>query len=161
MPRGSKPGERRGGRAKGVPNKKTREQRELQRIAAEQARDEVRKSHKPGKKLGKDLIEDYMMAFHGMAAMHQNNIASALQGGGSPAKADLDGFKEWGSMVVDAARRLAPFQSPTFKAIAVVAPPPGTNVTPNGELPPGTEVHHIRDPQVIARVYAEIVRTVR
>jgi hypothetical protein len=42
MPRGSKPGERRGGRKKGTPNKITRDVREGIRIALEENRDQLR-----------------------------------------------------------------------------------------------------------------------
>lgn len=160
MPRGSAPGERRGGRAKGVLNRKTIERQEVERLAAEQARDEMRKAQSQQKKLGKDILEDYMFAFHGLAARYQNNIATALQSGRDPNGDDVAAFKEWGTLTVETARHLARFQSPSFKAIAVVAPPPGTVITPSGDLPPGTSVEQVRDPQLIARMYTEIVRRV-
>jgi hypothetical protein len=148
-------GTRFGGRAKGTMNKATRERLEAERIA-EQARKEVDDAYNRNKKLGKDMLEQYMMAFHGIAAIHQNNIAQAVSAGQEIAPADLAGFKEWGKLVVDTADKLADYQSPRFKAIAVVAPPPSANGT---ELKRGDDnIYRLDDPVMISKVYANLIR---
>jgi hypothetical protein len=65
MPRGSSPGERRGGRAKGAKNKSTLERALVaERIIAEQ-------QGTPGRKLGKELLEEFATMFAGLAAAFQ------------------------------------------------------------------------------------------
>lgn len=154
--RGSAPGERRGGKQKGTPNRATTERLEQERIAR-QAQAEVNKAYASKVKLGKEVLEDYMMAFHAVAATYQNKIAASLQRQAEPGKEDLASFKEWGGMVVETARRLAEFQSPKFKAIAVVAPPP------NAHAPKPIEgnVVPLNDPIAISRVYSNLIRAVR
>lgn len=156
--RGSAPGERRGGRVKGKANRVTEERLERERIAR-QAQTEVDKAYHAKVKLGKDVLEDYMMAFHGIAAHYQNQLANAVAGGKPPAAADLAAFKEWGTLVATTAKNLAEFQSPKFKAIAVMAPPPNPNQAPPKQI--DGKVIPLNDPVAIARVYQNMVRQVR
>ena len=61
MPRGAKPGERRGGRQKGVPNKAT-----LARASAI-----AEQKQKAGQKLGVEVMSEAMMHFRALAAKYQ------------------------------------------------------------------------------------------
>lgn len=156
MPKPRK-GERPGGRAKGTPNRITVEAAEIARISTEQAKAR-------GVKLGKEMLEDYMMAFHNVAATYQNKIAQALQAqvllptSPGPAPADVAAFKEWGELVVGTAKELAKYQSPTFRAIAVMAPPPGSEKQPQIA---GDNVITLKDAQALSRVYQNMVRQVK
>lgn len=97
------------GRGKGVLNKATIEREKLaQRILAEQ-------QGKPGKKLAREVLDDFMQLFTGLAAYHQ-----PLPDGVLPAanqKPDPVKFMEYAKAAVDVAGQLAPFQSPKFKAV--------------------------------------------
>lgn len=144
-------GERPFGRAKGTPNRITVEAAEIARISTEQAKAR-------GVKLGKEMLEDYMMAFHNVAATYQNKIAQRLALREDPDVADVAAFKDWGALVVGTAKELAKYQSPTFRAIAVMAPPPGSDK-------PATisadNVITIKDAQALSRVYQNMVRQVK
>jgi len=160
MPRGSNvtKGMRIGGRQKGTLNKRTQEALEAARIErqAQEAANAV--AHKT-KKLAKDVLEDYVQAFAGMAAVYQNRIALAFQKNETPSRADLDGFEKWGGMTAKFAGDLAAFQSPKFKAIAVMTPPPELN--PAKPKPGDDNVVTIDDPVAMSRVYARMVKQVR
>jgi hypothetical protein len=111
MPKGgSKPGERRGGRRKGTPNKAT-VQKAL--IAART----VAEAKMSGKKLAKEVLEDFMLLFAGMAGDFQTTPPGAAP---NP-RADEDKFWKFAQAAIDCAHKLAPYQSPTFRAV-VVAP---------------------------------------
>jgi len=160
MPRGSNvtKGMRIGGRQKGTLNKRTQERIEQDRIhqQAQEAANAV--AHKT-KKLAKDVLEDYVQAFAGMAAVHQNRIALAFQQQTEPSKADIEGFEKWGGMTAKYAGDLAAFQSPKFKAIQVMTPPP--SLDPPKPRPGDDNVVTIDDPVAMARVYARMVKQVR
>lgn len=147
MGRGAAPGERRGGKAKGTPNKAT--------VArAVQAEADVIKHQVSGKKLAKDMLDDYMLAFHAVAASYQRSLADAFQAGVKPAQADLDAFMKWGELVVDTAAQLAKYQSPTFKAIQVNAPMPLPKDA-GGKIIEGTVIK--LDEISISKVYRQLV----
>lgn len=120
MPRGAKPGQRHGGRAKGTPNKATRERAAIAaRIADEAAMQ--------GKKLGKEVIEEFMTLFMGMAAAFQ----PPAEARGNPALLEQWAksyrqplFEKYSKHGLKAACELASFQSPKLAAVQVVAPPP-------------------------------------
>jgi hypothetical protein len=103
MPRGSRPGERRGGRTKGTPNRATVERAAIAaRITAEaEMRDQ---------KLGKEILAKYAARF--------DELADARHLAG-----DAAGFERWARLACATAKDLAPYQSPTFRAV-VIAPPP-------------------------------------
>ena len=153
MANGRKKGERPGGRSKGTPNRVTVEAAEIARISTEQAKAK-------GIKLGKEMLEDYMMAFHNIAATYQNEIARAMMvpDAKMPAEAAAR-FREWGVLVVDVAKELAKYQSPTFRAIAVVAPQGGSEKGP--PTISADNVITIKDAQALSRVYQNMVRQVR
>ena len=146
MPRGSKPGEHRGGRKKGSPNKKTLEALERRRVLAENAEKAeaekaalVAESAKVAKlKLGKDVLEEFMMLFAGMAAFYQphpewrprlDTDGKPVLDNGRPVLENANPnmsepqFLRYAVLARDTAKDLAPYQSPTFRAI-VVAPAP-------------------------------------
>ena len=111
MPRAQK-GQRFGGRAKGVPNKAT-----LQKaLIAERTVADARMS---GRKLAKEILDDFMQLFAGMAAHYQPTPPDRPQ---NPSQ-DEPMFEKYGRLAVETAKALANYQSPTFRAI-VVAPPP-------------------------------------
>lgn len=155
MPRGDhvKKGMRYGGRQKGTPNKKTTERVEAERIAR-QAQAEVDKAAIAKVKLAKDVLEDYVGAFHNMAAYYQNRVAAAFAAGREPTAADIAAFEKWGTLTAQTAKNLAEFQSPKFKAIAIAAPPPSPNV-PTADP---AKVVDITDPVKLARVYQQLVK---
>lgn len=147
MPKPRK-GERPGGRTKGTPNRITVEAAEIARISTEQAKAR-------GVKLGKEMLEDYMMAFHNQAVVFQPLPPGVAIPGRTP---DPQQFMAWGKLVVETAKELAKYQSPTFRAIAVVAPPPGSDKPP---MISGDNVITIKDAQALSRVYQNMVRQVK
>lgn len=114
MARGAKPGERRGGRVKGMPNKTTIERA----LIAERT---VADAQASGKKLAKEVLDDFMQLFAGMAAHYQPTPPSAPRQNANQNPAE---FEKWALHAVDAARMLAPYQSPTFRAVVVAPAPP-------------------------------------
>ena len=110
MPRAQK-GQRFGGRTKGIPNKKTIE-------AAEKMRRDLVDAKVSGRKLAKETLDDLVVVFMGMTAAYQPAPAGQVKPGANEEK-----FEKWARLAMEAAKALAPYQSPTFRAI-VVAPPP-------------------------------------
>jgi hypothetical protein len=97
MPKGgSKPGERRGGRQRGTPNKTT-----MERLL--RAERETAVAQAEGRKLAKEVLDDFMVLFAG-------------------SQPDEAKFEKYARLAIATAADLAPYQSPTFKAIAVMAP---------------------------------------
>lgn len=121
MPKGAKPGQRFGGKAKGSKHKATI-QREL--IAAEIAARTVADAKINNKPLAKEVLDQFMHVFAGMAATFQPLPPGAQPKPGHTPNEDK--FEKWAVLAVKTARDLAQFQSPTFKAIAIT-PPPETN----------------------------------
>lgn len=132
MPRGSKKGEYRGGRAAGTRNKATL----LKEAAAELERQQAQGGNI--KLMAKEVIEQFMHFFAGYATFFQPPI------GGAPAvlfdaKGEITNtrelrayedrcnqFERYAKLAVACAKELAPYQSPTFKSI-MVTPPPDPN----------------------------------
>jgi hypothetical protein len=114
MPKGgSKPGERRGGRRKGTPNKATLEKA----LIASRTVSEAKTS---GKKLAKEVLEDLMHTFVSMAEHYKPTPPEAER---QNPHADEGMFVQYAKHIIDCAKSLAPYQSPTFRAV-VVAPGP-------------------------------------
>lgn len=113
MARGAKPGERRGGRTAGTPNRATVEAV----LDAERTLTEARNA-KGTRKLGKEVLDDFMQLFAGMAAYYQPSPKNAPV---QNPNADKVEFKEYAMMAVKTARYLTEFQSPKFRAVAVFA----------------------------------------
>jgi hypothetical protein len=123
MPRGSKPGERRGGRPKGGRNKTTLERA----LVAERV---LKETQMTGRKLGKEVLEEFMNMFGGIAASFQplpeipgqsltSRDIKRWAGG-----ADEPLFEKYAKLALKAASELADFQSPRFAPVHVPAPPP-------------------------------------
>jgi len=158
----------RGGRPPGAKNKSTlererREQLERERLAlldgakADQAEQALVAAQARGVKLAKDVIQDFMRLFAGMAATYQ-----PLPPGQEipPGKIVDEGkFEKYAALAVDAAARLAPFESPRYSAVLVgssvvnrvevtggmpddFAAPAGV---PTHALPPGTIIEAEED----------------
>lgn len=142
-----------GGKQKGTLNKATTERLERERIA-KQAQQEVDKARRENMVLGKDMLERFMMTFAGMAAHHQPVPAGQVAQPGR--KPDEAKFLTYAKLTVETARDLAQFQSPKFKAIQIVAPPPNPVVP----LADGNVVQ-IDDPVAMARVYQRMIKQVR
>lgn len=131
MARGSKPGEgnRGGGRKKGKLNRATIERAAVaERIIAET-------QGKPGKKLGKEIIGEFMEMFGGLAAAFQPVSLRQVDGMPPPqldAK-DMEAwaksyreplFEKYAKLAAKCASDLADYQSPKMGTVQVPAPPP-------------------------------------
>lgn len=149
MPRGAAPGERRGGRGKGTRNKATLER---ERIAAEIAARTVADARATGKKLAKDVLEEFMLLFAGMAASYQPWPVGL---GKNPGE-NVGQFEKWARLACEQAAKLAPFQSPTFRAVMVSIP--GTPGGPALPAPREDNVIELTDQNAIARVYSRIMK---
>lgn len=146
-------GHKTGGRQRGTANKRTLEAVERERVAR-QAQQEVDKARQANTKLGKDVLEEFMKTFAGMAAYHQ----PVPEGVAAPPgrKPDEAKFLTYAKLTVETARDLANFQSPRFRAIQLMTPPA------NPLLPAKDgNVVTIDDPTAIARVYQNMVKQVR
>lgn len=116
------------GRKRGGTNAATREREALaQRILEEQR-------GKPGKKLAREVLDDFMQLFTGLAAMHQPLPDGVVPMQGQ--KPDHAKFMEYAKAAVDVAGQLASYQSPKFKAIVMT----GLENNPGGALPTPAEV---------------------
>ncbi|UGY17895.1 hypothetical protein [Bradyrhizobium septentrionale] len=120
MSRGARPGERRGGRGKGSLNKATIERA----LVAERI---VNEATLNGRRLAKEVLQDFVELFTGLAAAHQPT-------GTSPGELTLwkaDGrepyFEKYARLAVATAKDLAQYQSPKLAAVQVVAPAPNAD----------------------------------
>lgn len=112
---GSRPGERRGGRKAGTLNKKTIEKA----IVAEQVMKRVQMAEVP---LGKEILGRFMIMFAAMAQRYQPSTPSSFN-----PQEDLKEFERWGRLAMEAAKLVAPYQSPTFRAIMTAPAPDDMN----------------------------------
>lgn len=125
-------GRKTGGRVEGVPNKATTQKELLAaRIMAEH-------EQKPGRKLAKEVLDDFMHLFMGLAAQHQPLPPGVVDPSG--ATRDEVKFVQYANMAREFARDLVKFQSPTFGMVKVSVenrfPLPGDGVLP---VPPAVE----------------------
>ena len=118
MPRGAKPGERRGGRAAGVPNKAKSVKAQATGRAVAEHLEEARRT---GRKLAITVLSDYMQVFNGMAARFQPDPPGEAR---RNPHADEKQFLRYARLAVEVATELASFETPKLRAIQVVAPPP-------------------------------------
>lgn len=146
--KGSPKGVRQGGRQKGTPNKASIERALIaQRIAQEQR-------GKPGRKLAREVLDDLMHTFLGMAAQHQPLPHGVVPMNGQ--QPDPVKFVEYAKLAGDFAAELAPFQSPKFKAtIQLPEMPIGDNLAGSqgdrdgSRLTPQEAYRLLRDSDVI------------
>jgi len=147
MPRGSLPGERRGGRPPGAKNKSTRErEREQSWIAAGRVpTDAIPISMRDTSMmpalaaaeridkidpLAREVLNTFMKIYMGRAAFFQPKPKVNEEGkqiGDSNPNADEPLFNAYATRAVDTAAKLAPYQSPQYRAIFVAPPPAQTN----------------------------------
>ncbi len=112
MPRGARPGERRGGRAKGTPNKATVEKLAI----AERVRN---KSRRAGKKLAIAVLQELMSAFAELVAYYQPAVGSMAPNPNQNEKM----FRKYARLTFLAAKALLPYQSPKFRPISFAPGP--------------------------------------
>jgi hypothetical protein len=124
MPRGAKPGERRGGRAKGQPNKASIERAAIAERIIEEA------AGKPSRKLGRELLEELALMFGGLATAFQ---PVGTGPGGAVTPVDLEFwaksykeplFEKYAKLAAKCTNDFADFQSPRLGRLQVAAPPP-------------------------------------
>lgn len=137
------------GRKSGGKNKATIE-REL--IAARQI-DDARNSGKP---LAKEVLQKLMEIAEGATGVNRPTTQSDLLNG-KPANPDgsWDRFGEWFDRTAFVAAKLAQYQSPTFKAVAV------SMTQPEPREEPKTiegKVIDLNDPKVPGRVYLQMAK---
>jgi hypothetical protein len=139
-----------GGRVAGTPNKRTQELIDKARLDVENAQ----AGHRGGpRKLGKEVLDEFMHLFAGMAAHHQPVPEGAIVPAGR--KPDEAKFLIYAKLAVDTARSLADFQSPKFKALMVSVAP---DVQPPKQI--DGNVVQLNDPVALARVYANMIKQV-
>lgn len=91
-------------------------------IAAEIAAKTVADARVQNRKLAKEVLEEFMHLFAGLAARHQP-LPRGITNTDPKRDPDEGLFDRYAVLAVDCARKLAPYQSPTFQAI-MIAPPP-------------------------------------
>jgi hypothetical protein len=138
-----------GGRPRGSRNKLTIEREEKARIA-----EQMLTGGKP-EKLGKQVLHDFMELFAGMAAAYQPLPPGVVS---APGRTPDDAkFEKYARLAVDTAAKLAEYQSPKLKAIAVVPPP----LPPDPRMIDGEKVVALHDAEELSRIYQRRVQAVR
>jgi hypothetical protein len=66
------------------------------------------------KKLAKEVLDQFMVLFAGMAAFYQPRPASSMQ---QNPNANESKFDKYAKLAVECAKDLAPYQSPTFRSV--------------------------------------------
>lgn len=112
------------GRKKGQRNKATIE-RELRQ--AQEAERKVEEARTSGRRLAKDMLDDFMHKFAQVAASFQPVPANTDPPEG--VTPNPNEFERWAKLAVECAKALAKYQSPTFQAI-MVAPAPNSTGEP-------------------------------
>lgn len=141
-------GSRFGGRGKGTPNKATIEKN--LRIAQQLAVQAGQKA----KPLAKDVLEDFMHLTAGMAAFYQPTAP------GQPVNANQNEEKFWQAALAckEFAKALAPYQSPTFRAITTV---PAPSMPSGGPKQIEGKVVDLNDAAALTRVFRQRIAPVR
>ncbi len=124
---GAKPGERRGGRKKGTPNKATIERERAAALELEHqallkqaeaeagtAKQDLLVAMAQGRKLMKEIAFDFAHLFAGMAAFYQPTPPGAAQP--NPNENEPK-FNEYARLAVQTAIAAAPFESPKLAAV--------------------------------------------
>lgn len=133
----------------GAKNKRTLEN---ERVAAQIAERTVADARTAGKRLAKEVLEEFMFLFAGMAATYQPMPPNAPL---SPTQ-DEPKFERYAKLAIECAHKLAPYQSPTFQAVAVMTPTPEVRETLMGQ-----EIANVNDPITLSRVYRKLIQHVR
>jgi hypothetical protein len=120
--RGSNPGERRGGRKKGTPNKKLTP-RDVHTLARARAIQEELEDHRPPP--GTELAKEILGKFAHNCAEITRRLMPVFKGTGEPVFRFAGHEKLWFQMMdltLKYAEGASPYQSPTFRAVTVVPP---------------------------------------
>ena len=154
MSRGSAPGERRGGRQKGTPNKRTvaKLMDAGRAIADTKKMDSVR---------AKNVLSDLTKTAVGFAAHYQQKMMAF---DGTPENAGklvpqeiVDRFMAGLNTAIRAATALAPYQDPKLSAIKVSMSPFDVPEVPKVIDGKATKID-LKDPIELARIYHSLVR---
>jgi hypothetical protein len=108
----------------------------------------------PNVKLATKVLEEFMMLFAGMAATHQPlpDGMPVPQG----RKPDEDKFLRYAELTRDTAKALAPYQSPTFKAMSVSVNPTEQQPTRPGD---NAKIIDLKDAKVMGQVYMRLIKS--
>ena len=129
-------GKKTGGRTKGTPNKKTAALREEQRkreLAAERiavaagqpgAGTAIAKALDAQHVWAKDELAEVIPKIRSIVDHFGKVPMDAIAGKGQATKEDWDALRTWLQLFIDTNHKLAPYQSPTFRAVAVVGADP-------------------------------------
>jgi hypothetical protein len=149
-------GNRGQGRKRGTRNKATIER---ERIAAEIAARTVMDARTAGRKLAKEVMQDFLPIMAGMAAYYQPTFPG--MSAHNPNSNDKE-FQRWFELMLDLADKLAPYESPTFKAIAVNLAPtmPVMPALPDPKAIDGNVVP-LHDSASLAQAYRRMVTASR
>jgi hypothetical protein len=102
--------------------------------------------------LAKERLEELTETFMGATAHFQPTIAIGAKPNPNE---DWVMFEKWGRLAMECAAKLAPYQSPTFRAVMVSAPLPAR---PEDNL---SSVIPMDDPVAASRIYCRIVSASR
>lgn len=159
MPAGAKPGEKRAGSRKGIPNKATVERA----IIAEQV---MNRANMAGKKLGKEKIEELAGLFSEVMAHYQPKRVEGDNGIVWDDK-DEDRFYRYGQLALKAFSELASYQSPKVKAIMIHQAPtaPIDQATPANvalsKMTPQQSYRMLKDADVIDMANSPVAQAKR
>ena len=129
-------GKKTGGRKAGTPNKKTAAFREEQRkreLAAERiaaaagqpgAGTAIAKALDAQHVWAKDELAEVIPKIRSIVDHFGKVPMDAVAGKGQATKEDWDALRTWLQLFIDTNHKLAPYQSPTFRAVAVVGADP-------------------------------------
>jgi hypothetical protein len=149
MARGTKTG----GRKAGTPNRATVERQEIAARALDNAKAE-------GRPLAKDRLDELLGIALGAMTAHQpitkEMVKKARASGNRTVKesrGNWGGFGEWWDRAAYAAKELAKYQSPTYKAVSVETPRPSGSAT-FGNF---NKVERLGDPVRASRIYQQFM----
>ena len=122
--KGSKPGERRGGRRKGVKNKATIAREEAAKAHIAESLAKAKSAGKANPRLAIEEMYKAISIAEGLAGLMQPNIAKAGDGTLTVKGGDIKLFGEWFDRYFNCAKELAKYQVPQVKAVEAPTPPP-------------------------------------
>ena len=157
MPRGSAPGEHRGGRQKGTPNKKTELLQEAARKAAAIVDDarlkaklidagEMMPTTLLRRSTSRQVLEKFRDTLAGMAAFYQPGPPTAPN-----ANANLTAFLDCSDLAIKCASVLFDREEPKLRAVMVASAPPAE------PAPADVTKLKLRDPVGAGRLYRQMI----
>ena len=125
-------GKKTGGRQAGTPNKKTLERMKREQIAEQiavaagqpGAGAAIAKAMDANHIWAKDELAEVIPTIKRIVEHFGKVPLDAIAGKGTATKEDWDALRSWLQIFIDTNHKLAPYQSPTFRAIAVTGPDP-------------------------------------